>query len=95
MNTGWLGIPWILWTVACFGIAGLYMVFVPGRAKISTVTGWRFIVLRWFHSFVWDVLAISFFIRTTPLEGLANPIALFAGVLYAVYIATFFQTMKK
>lgn len=95
METGWLNIPWVVWGVMCLIVGGLYLVFVPGKAKIKGATGWRFVVLRWFHSFVWLALAISFFIRATPLEGLANLIALLGGILYAVYMGTFLQAMRN
>jgi hypothetical protein len=76
-------------------VAALYLIFIPGRDKLRTTTGWRFLVLRWFHGAVWLVLALSFLIRTTPLKGIADLVALVAGILYAVYIATFLQGARR
>ena len=84
----------MIWTAlgsVCLIVAAIYGVFWP-RPKPGTLRPrWRQVVLRWGHTAVWLVLALSFFIRgadTPGIAGQANVLALAGGLLYAVFIVT-------
>lgn len=82
---------WFLGIVALV-IAGIFAVFVPGKDRVNTATGWRYPVARWFHSLVWVFLAVSFFMQAAgddSLKALASPVAALGGITYLVYIVTF------
>ncbi|HEX9265869.1 MAG TPA: hypothetical protein VF965_00145 [Candidatus Limnocylindria bacterium] len=81
---------WLLVGGGCLIVAAIYAVYWP-RPKPGTVRPvWRHVVLRWGHSAVWLLLAMSFFLRGADgdsLAGQANVLALAGGLLYAVFIA--------
>jgi hypothetical protein len=80
---------WLVFGLMALCIAGLYAVFVPKKDKVIATTGARFFVVRWMHSLVWIVLALSFFLRATMLATYADPVALLGGILYVVFIVIF------
>jgi hypothetical protein len=75
---------------AALVIAGVFAVVVPKKEKVNTAAGWRYIVLRWFHSLVWLFLAAAFFTAgDANLSALASPAAALGGITYLAYIVTF------
>jgi hypothetical protein len=80
---------WLIFGLMALCIAGLYAVFVPKKDRVMAAVGWRFFVVRWVHSLIWIVLALSFFLRATPLAAYADPVALLGGILYVVFIVVF------
>ena len=89
MTTGFLNIPWPIWGLGALVIAGVFAVFVPRADKVNALQGVGFVIVRWFHSLVWLLLALSFFLRAVENETisrLANPLAALAGLTYLVYI---------
>jgi membrane associated rhomboid family serine protease len=81
---------WLLVGGGCLIVAAIYAVYWlrPKPGIVRPV--WRNVVLRWGHSAVWVLLAISFFLRAADGESLAsqaNVLALVSGALYAVFVA--------
>jgi hypothetical protein len=98
MTTGFLNIPFPVWGIGALVIAGVFAVFVPRSDKVNVLQGVRFVIVRWFHSLVWLLLALSFFLRAIQNEtinGLANPLAALAGLTYLVYMMTMVGSLKK
>ncbi len=94
---GFLNIPWWVWGILALIIAGIFVVFVPRREKVYQLQGITFIIVRWFHSLVWLLLAVSFFLRDAPSEaigGLANPLATLGGLVYLIYMITLVKALS-
>jgi hypothetical protein len=86
-----LGIPFWVLGLAALGMAGLYAVFVPRKQQVMAMSGQKFIILRWFHSLVWVLLAGAAFIMAIgnpALTGIAQLVAAAGGGVYVVYMAT-------
>jgi hypothetical protein len=86
-------VTWLVVGGACLIVAAVYGVFWPHPKPGAVRPLWRHIVLRWGHTAVWVVLAMSFFLRSLDADGLvgqANVVALAGGVLYTVFIAAAF-----
>ncbi len=91
MTPGFLNVPMYGWAIFALVIAGIFAVFVPSADKVAALEGMTFIIVRWFHSLVWVLLAISFFLRgmgNISLKSPADLIGLLGGVCYAVYLIT-------
>ncbi len=93
MDTTFLGLPWTVYGLLALTVAAIYLVLGvrarPGRA--TPVPTWRRYILRWFHSLVWILLALSCFIRAAVLPGgtsAANLSALLALLLYFIFLGT-------
>jgi hypothetical protein len=84
----------ILGIVICLVLAGAYY-FVwpgwkdPGRVRHRPV--WSNIVLRWFHSLTWVLLAAACFLRSTLPAALAGGVYL----IFLVALASERRTAKK
>ena len=81
------GVPAVLLALVALIIAVVFAVYSP----VNGATGWRFVVLRWFHLLCWLLPASAATIRArvTPFPAeLAGPLALAGGAVYAVYIVT-------
>lgn len=86
MNNTFLGISFFVWGGVCLVVAAIWAIFSPSRAVSSAGA---YFILRWFHSLVWLLLALSCFVRGfSPGAGLANLLALAALGMYVVFIAT-------
>ena len=73
---------------------GVSIFFVPKTDLVNATTGLPFVIVRWFHSLVWVMLAISFFMRASEQKlfvAWANPVALVSGILYVWYLVTFIR----
>lgn len=83
---------WLLAAVVALIIAGVFAVFVPRANQVNATEGLTFLIVRWGHSLVWVLLALSFLIRAfdlKPLLPLANPLAMLGGLTYLLFIGTF------
>ncbi len=77
-------------------IAGIFAVFVPSADKVAALEGLPYIIVRWFHSLVWVLLAMSFFLRGTgkdSLRGLSNLTGMLGGLTYGVYFIMMTRSM--
>lgn len=89
MNS-WLGLPLWLWGLVCLGLAAVWVVVYP-RPLAAKLTGWRFIVIRWFHALTWLLLAAAAFLAAFNLLGgaaLAQPVALASLAVYVAFMLT-------
>jgi len=94
---GFLNISWWIWGALALAVAGVFVVFVPKAEKVNALQGLTFVIVRWFHSLVWLLLALSFFMRATENETLtawANPVALAGGLVYLLYMVTMLRALK-
>ncbi len=90
-----LGLEWWIWGVFCLGVGALNTAFYPRDAvrKGGPVAA---VVIRWMHPLLWLLLAVSFFVRSTPGgEGVANGIAAAAGVLYLAFVLTLARARRS
>lgn len=96
MTPGFLNIPMYGWTAVALVIAAIFAVFVPSADKVMALEGSSFVIMRWFHSLVWVLLAASFFLKGTGSEsvkGFSDLLAMGGGVCYAVYLITTVRMM--
>jgi hypothetical protein len=85
-----LGLPPWLWGLLCLGLTAVWVVVYP-RPLAARLSGWRFIVIRWFHALTWLLLAVAAFLAAfNPLGGaaLAQPVALASLGVYVVFMLT-------
>jgi hypothetical protein len=79
-----LGVPWVLLTAGALVVAIVYVIVDTGAGA----EGWRWFVLRWFHSLCWLFLAAAALARTriTPLPiEWAGTLAGIGGALYLAF----------
>lgn len=82
--SNFLDISWFLWGVFSLFIALIFFFFVPDVS--STMSGWRLFMLRYGHSLVWILLAVSFFFREYEKIVAANLIGIAAGICYLIFL---------
>jgi hypothetical protein len=98
VSTGFLSIGWPVWGVAALVMAGIFTLVWPADRVGGGMVGMRFVILRWFHSLTWVLLAGSFFIRglnRSELIGPANWIALLGLVVYIIFMTTIVTSSKN
>lgn len=81
------GIPLTLLALAAAVVAVVYLVW----DLTGSITGWRWLVLRWAHGVCWVLLALAALAkaRITPVpETWAQPLAIAGGLVYAAFIVT-------
>lgn len=87
-NTVW-SIPYLLLGIVCLGVATVYT-FVWPKPKAGKIRpAWRQVVLRWFHSLVWVLLAAACFFWTASLDSTLAPfLARLALLTYIIFLVT-------
>lgn len=83
------GVPWLALMAVALAIAAIYLII----DTTGTSTGLRWLVLRWFHSLCWLLLALAALAmsRVTPLpQTWANGFGVAGGLTYAAFIAVSF-----
>lgn len=83
------GIPWAIAAVIAIGIAILYTFLWP-KPK-GNFSRWTYLILRWAHSLVWWLLALTCigFSGLLPLnENFTGFIAWSALVVYFIFLGT-------
>jgi hypothetical protein len=91
---GFLNIPWWIWGSLALVIASIYAFYVPKAESVYATRGFQFVVVRWFHSLVWIILALSFFMRAVEqkvVSDWANPVAMIGGILYVIFFIAYIQ----
>ena len=94
MTRGFLGVSWAVWGRLALMVAAVFVFVVPSAEKVNAANGFQFIVLRWFHSLCWALIALNFFVRGMDgirFNGAANLLAAGGGIAYAVYMIAFVQ----
>ncbi len=85
MNNSLLGIPFAWLAVPCLGVAILYYFLWPKPKTGQTRPTWVHLVLRWFHSLVWLLLAAACVLWGSG-SAWGKPVALLAGLVYLVFM---------
>jgi hypothetical protein len=84
-----LGLAWNIWGIVGLVLAVVFVFIAPReQGKMSRR---KFMIIRWFHSLVWLLLAISFFLRgieNTVATTAADVVAVAGGLVYTVYLDT-------
>ncbi|HKJ32580.1 MAG TPA: hypothetical protein VKA34_12170 [Balneolales bacterium] len=89
MNHPFLDIPWTFWGALCVIIGMVYTLLWPRAVKGVQRSRLQHLVIRWFHSIVWYLLAAACFIRTNPENNtLSNKLALLGLLFYLIFIGT-------
>lgn len=91
MQTGFLNLPWLLWTSIALLLAILW-VFVGPHTKLTPARTFRYFIVRWGHTLTWLLLAVSFALRglSPALNGPANLLAAAGGVMYGLFMVMTF-----
>lgn len=85
------GVPWSIAGIICIAISVIYF-FIWPKELVSNLPQFQFIILRWFHSLVWILLAISFFLRYIKFEYkniIVDGLGYAALLVYVIFIVTF------
>lgn len=88
MNETLFGIPLIFWGVLCLGVAIAYY-FIwpqPGPKRLAPRTQREHIVLRYFHSLVWVLLAFGCFLGAAGYGALGWWVAALGIPVYVVFL---------
>jgi|GEM_PF-642801 len=96
MKPRFLNVPMYGLAGVALVIAGIFAVFVPSADKVAALEGLPYIIVRWFHSLVWVLLAMSFFLRGTgkhSQQGLSNLTGMLGGLTYVVYFIMMTRSM--
>jgi hypothetical protein len=94
------GLPWYVWGLLCLVVAAVYLVIWPRPSRKGGAPArprWRQFVLRWFHSLVWLLLALSCFVRASQLAGSAavgSALAVLAALMYIVYMGALVADLR-
>jgi len=83
------GIPWAVVAGVALLVAVAFVVVDIGAG----IDGWRWFVLRWFHSLCWLLLATAALARTKAVPiptDWAGPLAAAGGVIYVIFAVTLF-----
>jgi hypothetical protein len=67
------------------------MMAAPKPREDASLPRWAAIVLRYFHSLVWLLLAATCFLWGAAGPVIARPFALLAGVFYVVFIVVYLK----
>lgn len=91
MIRGFINLPWFVWAVVALLVAVVYLFVWPQKAG-AAAEGFRFFMIRWGHTLVWVLLAVNFVLRgiSSSLNGVANLIALAAGIVYFLFMVMSF-----
>jgi len=98
--TTFLGLPWLAWGALCLLVAAIYLVIRPRQPAKDAAPRpiWRQVVLRWFHSLVWVLLAAACFVQALQLSrapGIGSALALGALLAYLVFLAALVSDRVK
>ncbi len=94
------GLPWWVWGLLCLVVAAIYLVVWPRPPRTSGALArppWRRFVLRWFHSLVWALLALSCFIQASQIAGggvVGGVLAVLAGLMYLIFVGALVADLR-
>lgn len=101
MRLGWFGVPWYAYAIGCLLVAVSYIIFTIEPTKGYNWTAkpvWRFVILRWFHSLVWVLLATACLtMQRKGEQGIiwAKSISFIGLLIYLLYLLFFFIEKDK
>jgi hypothetical protein len=93
---GFLGLSYYLWGIIGVLLAVVFAFIAPREQGKMSQT--KYIIVRWFHSLVWLLLALSFFLRGTENPTAiraADIVAISGGIVYAIYFINTVRSMKQ
>jgi len=86
LSAKFLGVPVVVWGVAALVLAVVWVIVWPAD-KAVTLTGFRFMVLRWGHALVWLLLGLAAFAAASASTArFTQPLALVALGVYAAFM---------
>jgi hypothetical protein len=91
VHTTLLGLPVEIWAVLCLALAVMYFSFWPRPPRTATTprTAWQQLVLRWFHTLVWLLLALAALALKYVGVTVAQVLGLLGLVSYFIFMAVF------
>ena len=98
MTHGLWGVPGAVWGGRALVVAAVFVFVVPSAEKVNAASGVQFVVLRWFHSLCWLLIALNFFARGMSdgrFNSAANLLAAGGGIAYVVYMITLVQAATR
>uniref|UniRef100_A0A7C1JZF5 Uncharacterized protein n=1 Tax=Caldilinea aerophila TaxID=133453 RepID=A0A7C1JZF5_9CHLR len=92
-----LGVPLIFWGLLCLAIAIAYYFFWPrpGPKRLTPRTLREHIVLRYFHSLVWVLLALGAFLGALGAGATGRWMALLAIPVYIIFLVYVVRDRNK
>jgi len=88
VNTRFLGIPSVVWSMLALVIAAIFVYVWPSDKVPGDTTSIRYLILRWGHTLVWVLIAGFIFLRSVGATSLASLLGGLAGITYLAFIAT-------
>jgi hypothetical protein len=85
-----LGLPNLLWAGVCLIVAGVFVIVWPKKKVTSEISPVRYVVLRWFHSLAWFLLALWLTLIELTGSGLANLVGFLALPVYLAFMIALF-----
>ncbi|MBE2240705.1 MAG: hypothetical protein IAE81_23155 [Caldilineaceae bacterium] len=92
-----LGAPLVFWGMLCLAIAVAYYYIWPrpDPRRLAPRTTREHIVLRYFHSLVWVLLAAGCFLAAASLGDLGRWIALLGIPVYIIFLVYVVRDRRK
>ena len=97
MDNTLFGIPLALWGVGCLVIAVVYYQIwpMPNPKRLEPRTTWQHMVLRYFHSLVWVLLAAGCFLGGFGYSMVGLVLASLAIPTYIVFLVVLLQDRQR
>lgn len=86
--SGFWGISWFIWGGLALIPAVIFWFVAPQAA--AGLSEWQRFILRYGHTVVWVLLAISFLLRGAGI-GLANVFSAAGGFMYGLFLVVMFM----
>ena len=84
------GIPLVVWSLLCFGIAVIWIYVWPSDRVVES-TGARYLILRWSHFVVWVLLGLAALVADLNVADgakMAKAVALVSLAVYLIFLGT-------
>jgi hypothetical protein len=97
MSETLLGVPLVIWSAISLAIGSAYY-FVwpkPEPRRVSQRTVREHVVLRYFHSLVWVLIAIGCFLAAAGIGEIGRWIALLGIPVYIIFIVYIVRDRRK
>ena len=97
MDQTLFGVPLLFWGVLCLAIAAAYYYVwpQPGPKRLAPRSMSEHVVLRYFHSLVWVLLAAGCFLGSAGMGELGRWIALLGIPVYIVFLVYVVRDRNK
>ena len=97
MDNTVFGIPVAFLGILCLGVGVAYYVIwpFPNPKRTQPRTPWQHLVLRYFHTLVWVLLAAGCFLAGYGLGALGGIVALLALPTYVIFLVVLVQDRSR